>query len=206
MRQMLDNKMTHLEAGASCSWVPSPTAATLHATHYHRFNVFKQQKELLSKHQKPNQDDLYVIPFLKLADQLSEEKIIKEINNNAQSILGYVVKWINQGIGCSKVQDINHVGLMEDRATLRISSQHMANWLHHKLCTKEQVNKAFQDMSIIVDEQNKHDPNYLPLAPSYDSFAYKASLALVFEGAEQANGYTEDILIRFRRKFLEARN
>ena len=205
MRQMLDNKMVHLEAGASCSWVPSPTAATLHATHYHRFNVFRQQQELLSKHQKPNQDDLYKIPFLKLADQLSEEKIIKEINNNAQSILGYVVKWINQGIGCSKVQDINHIGLMEDRATLRISSQHMANWLHHKICTKDQVNKAFQDMAVIVDDQNKHDPNYLALAPNYDSFAYKASIALAFEGADQANGYTEDILIRFRRKFLEAK-
>ena len=205
MRQMLDNKMVHLEAGASCSWVPSPTAATLHATHYHRFNVFRQQQELLSKHQKPNQDDLYKIPFLKLADQLSEEKIIKEINNNAQSILGYVVKWINQGIGCSKVQDINHIGLMEDRATLRISSQHMANWLHHKICTKDQVNKAFQDMALIVDEQNKHDPNYLALAPNFDSFAYKASIALAFEGADQANGYTEDILIRFRRKFLEAK-
>ena len=205
MRQMLDNKMVHLEAGASCSWVPSPTAATLHATHYHRFNVFRQQQELLSKHQKPNQDDLYKIPFLKLADQLSEEKIIKEINNNAQSILGYVVKWINQGIGCSKVQDINHIGLMEDRATLRISSQHMANWLHHKICTKDQVNKAFQEMALIVDEQNKHDPNYLALAPNYDSFAYKASIALAFEGADQANGYTEDILIRFRRKFLEAK-
>ena len=205
MRQMLDNKMVHLEAGASCSWVPSPTAATLHATHYHRFNVFRQQQELLSKHQKPNQDDLYKIPFLKLADQLSEEKIIKEINNNAQSILGYVVKWINQGIGCSKVQDINHIGLMEDRATLRISSQHMANWLHHKICTKDQVNKAFQDMAVIVDDQNKHDPNYLALAPNYDSFAYKASIALAFEGADQANGYTEDILIRFRRKFLKAK-
>ena len=205
MRQMLDNKMVHLEAGASCSWVPSPTAATLHATHYHRFNVFSQQQELLSKHHKPNQEDLYKIPFLKLADQLSEEKIIKEINNNAQSILGYVVKWINQGIGCSKVQDINHIGLMEDRATLRISSQHMANWLHHKICTKEQVNKAFQDMAIIVDEQNKYDPNYLALAPNFDSFAFKASIALALEGAEQANGYTEDILIRFRRKFLEAK-
>ena len=205
MRQMLDNKMVHLEAGASCSWVPSPTAATLHATHYHRFNVFRQQQELLSKHQKPDQDDLYKIPFLKLADQLSEEKIIKEINNNAQSILGYVVKWINQGIGCSKVQDINHIGLMEDRATLRISSQHMANWLHHKICTKDQVNKAFQEMALIVDEQNKHDPNYLALAPNYDSFAYKASIALAFEGADQANGYTEDILIKFRRKFLEAK-
>ena len=204
MREMLDNKMVHLEAGASCSWVPSPTAATLHATHYHRFDVFSQQQKILSKNKKPNQDDLLVIPFLKLAEQLSEEKIINEINNNAQSILGYVVRWINHGIGCSKVQDINHVGLMEDRATLRISSQHMANWLYHGICSKEQVNTAFQEMAVIVDEQNKRDPQYMPMAPKYNCYAFKASKALVFEGAEQANGYTEDILIKYRRKFLEA--
>mgnify|MGYP000076496993 FL=1 len=205
MREMLDNKMIHLEAGANCSWVPSPTAATLHATHYHRFDVFERQKELLSKHQQVNQEDLLVIPFLKLPEQMSEDKIINEINNNAQSILGYVVKWINQGVGCSKVQDINNVGLMEDRATLRISSQHMANWLHHKICSKEQVNKAFQDMAIVVDEQNKYDPNHIPLAPGYDSFAYQASLALAIEGLDQPNGYTEGILISYRRKFLEAK-
>ena len=204
MREMLDNKMVHLEAGASCSWVPSPTAATLHATHYHRFDVFSQQQKILSKNKKPNQDDLLVIPFLKLAEQLSEEKIINEINNNAQSILGYVVRWINHGIGCSKVQDINHVGLMEDRATLRISSQHMANWLYHGICSKEQVNTAFQEMAVIVDEQNKRDPQYMPMAPKYNCYAFEASKALVFEGAEQANGYTEDILIKYRRKFLEA--
>ena len=204
MREMLDNKMVHLEAGASCSWVPSPTAATLHATHYHRFDVFSQQQKILSKNKKPNQDDLLVIPFLKLAEQLSEEKIINEINNNAQSILGYVVRWINHGIGCSKVQDINHVGLMEDRATLRISSQHMANWLYHGICSKEQVNTAFQEMAVIVDEQNKRDQQYMSMAPKYNCYAFKASKALVFEGAEQANGYTEDILIKYRRKFLEA--
>ncbi|MAJ76380.1 MAG: malate synthase G [Candidatus Thioglobus sp.] len=204
MREMLDNKMVHLEAGASCSWVPSPTAATLHATHYHRFDVFSQQQKILSKNIKPNQDDLLVIPFLKLAEQLSEEKIINEINNNAQSILGYVVRWINHGIGCSKVQDINHIGLMEDRATLRISSQHMANWLYHGICSKEQVNTAFQEMAVIVDEQNKRDPQYMPMAPKYNCYAFEASKALVFEGAEQANGYTEDILIKYRRKFLEA--
>ena len=204
MREMLDNKMVHLEAGASCSWVPSPTAATLHATHYHRFDVFSQQQKILSKNKKPNQDDLLVIPFLKLAEQLSEEKIINEINNNAQSILGYVVRWINHGIGCSKVQDINHVGLMEDRATLRISSQHMANWLYHGICSKEQVSTAFQEMAVIVDEQNKRDPQYMPMAPKYNCYAFEASKALVFEGAKQANGYTEDILIKYRRKFLEA--
>ena len=204
MREMLDNKMVHLEAGASCSWVPSPAAAALHAAHYHRFDVFSQQQKILSKNKKPNQDDLLVIPFLKLAEQLSEEKIINEINNNAQSILGYVVRWINHGIGCSKVQDINHVGLMEDRATLRISSQHMANWLYHGICSKEQVNTAFQEMAVIVDEQNKRDPQYMPMAPKYNCYAFEASKALVFEGAEQANGYTEDILIKYRRKFLEA--
>ena len=203
MRQMLDNKMVHLEAGASCSWVPSPTAATLHATHYHRFDVFSKQKELLASQQFPNQDDLLVIPFLRIEEQMPKEKIIHEINNNAQSILGYVVKWINQGIGCSKVQDINHVGLMEDRATLRISSQHIANWLHHGMCSKEEVNKAFEEMAVIVDDQNKYDPSYLPLAPNYDSFAYKASTALAFEGMSQPNGYTEAILIKYRRKFLE---
>ena len=143
-----------------------------------------------------------MIPFLKSPEQLSEEKIVNEINNNAQSILGYVVKWINQGIGCSKVQDINHIGLMEDRATLRISSQHMANWLHHNICSTEQVHKAFQDMALVVDEQNKYDPNYINLAPNYDSLAYQASLALVFEGKDQSNGYTEEILTHFRRKFL----
>ena len=205
MRQMLDNKMVHLEAGANCSWVPSPTAASLHATHYHRFNVFNKQKELLSKNQKLNQDDLLVIPFLRLAGQLSEEKIINEINNNAQSILGYVVKWINQGIGCSKVQDINHVGLMEDRATLRISSQHMANWIHHGICTKNQVDKAFEEMAVVVDDQNKYDPSYIPLAPKFDSFAYKASLTLAVDGINQPNGYTEAILIKYRRKFLNAK-
>jgi malate synthase len=205
MREMLDNKMIHLEAGANCSWVPSPTAATLHATHYHRFDVFERQKELLSKQQQVNQEDLLVIPLLKLPEQMSEDKIIKEINSNAQSILGYVVKWINQGIGCSKVQDINNVGLMEDRATLRISSQHMANWLHHKICSKEQVNKAFQDMAVVVDEQNKYDPNHIPLASGYDSFAYQASLALAIKGLDQPNGYTEGILTSFRRKFLEAK-
>ena len=203
MREMLDTKMIHLEAGASCSWVPSPTAATLHATHFHRFDVFEQQKRLLSEKLETNQDQLLVIPFLKSPEQLSEEKVVNEINNNAQSILGYVVKWINQGIGCSKVQDINHVGLMEDRATLRISSQHMANWLHHNICSPERVHKAFQDMALVVDEQNKHDPNYINLAPNYDSFAYQASLALAFEGKDQPNGYTEEILTHFRRKFLK---
>ncbi len=202
MREMLDTKINHLEAGANCSWVPSPTAATLHSTHYHLFNVFDCQKELLSTNLETNQKQLLAIPLLKSSEQLSEENLVSEINNNAQSILGYVVKWINQGIGCSKVQDINHVGLMEDRATLRISSQHMANWLHHKICTPEQLEQAFHDMAKIVDKQNQRDPLYTNMSPDYTSLAFQASLALVFEGIKQPNGYTEEILTRYRRKFL----
>ena len=203
MREMLDTKMDHLEAGASCSWVPSPTAATLHSTHYHLFNVFECQENLLSNKLVTNQDDLLKLPLLKSTEKLSEEEIINEINNNAQGILGYVVRWINHGVGCSKVQDINHIGLMEDRATLRISSQHLANWLHHKVCSSEQVNQAFRDMALIVDQQNARDPHYINMAPDYNGLAFKASLALVFEGKEQPNGYTEDVLVRFRRKFLK---
>ena len=203
MREMLDTKMDHLEAGASCSWVPSPTAATLHSTHYHLFNVFECQENLLSNKLVTNQDDLLKLPLLKSTEKLSEEEIINEINNNAQGILGYVVRWINHGVGCSKVQDINHIGLMEDRATLRISSQHLANWLHHKVCSSEQVNQAFRDMALIVDQQNARDPHYINMAPDYNGLAFQASLALVFEGKEQPNGYTEDVLVRFRRKFLK---
>ena len=203
MREMLDTKMDHLEAGASCSWVPSPTAATLHSTHYHLFNVFECQENLLSNKLVTNQDDLLKLPLLKSTEKLSEEEIINEINNNAQGILGYVVRWINHGVGCSKVQDINHIGLMEDRATLRISSQHLANWLHHKVCSPEQVNQAFRDMALVVDQQNAKDPHYINMAPDFNGLAFQASLALVFEGKEQPNGYTEDVLVRYRRKFLK---
>jgi malate synthase len=201
MRDMLDTKMLHLEAGASCAWVPSPTAATLHATHYHRFSVHHCQQELQESLQV-DQEDLLKLPLMKSTENLSKEAISDEIHNNAQGILGYVVRWVDQGVGCSKVQDINHVGLMEDRATLRISSQHMANWLHHGICCEEEVRSAFEEMAVLVDEQNKNDPNYQNMAPSFDGFAYQASLALVFEGKEQPNGYTEDVLIRFRRKEL----
>ena len=201
MREMLDTKMLHLEAGASCAWVPSPTAATLHATHYHRFSVHNCQRGLQESLQV-DQGDLLKPPLLKNLEDLSTETISDEIHNNAQSILGYVVRWVDQGVGCSKVQDINHVGLMEDRATLRISSQHMANWLHHGICTEEEVRAAFEKMALVVDGQNKNDPNYQNMAPGYDGYAYQASLALVFEGLEQPNGYTEDVLIRFRRKAL----
>jgi len=201
MRSMMDSKITHLEAGASCAWVPSPTAATLHATHYHRFSVHGCQQELQESLQV-NQDDLLNPPLMKQSEKLTSEEIADEIHNNVQGILGYVVRWVDQGIGCSKVQDINHVGLMEDRATLRISSQHVANWLHHGICCEEAVRAAFEKMALVVDEQNKNDPNYQNMAPSFDGFAYQASLALVFEGKNQPNGYTEDVLIRFRRKVL----
>ena len=201
MRDMLDTKMLHLEAGASCAWVPSPTAATLHATHYHRFSVHHCQQELQESLQV-DQEDLLKLPLMKSTENLSKEAISDEIHNNAQGILGYVVRWVDQGVGCSKVQDINHVGLMEDRATLRISSQHMANWLHHGICCEEEVRSAFEEMAVLVDEQNKNDPNYQNMTPSFDGFAFQASLALVFEGKEQHNGYTEDVLIRFRRKVL----
>ena len=201
MREMLDSKMTHLEAGASCAWVPSPTAATLHATHYHRFSVSCAQQDL-QKSLSVSRDELLAPPLMHQVDQLSEKEIYDEIRNNAQGVLGYVVRWVDQGVGCSKVQDINHIGLMEDRATLRISSQHMANWLHHGICTEEQVLEAFKEMAVVVDQQNMHDPNYQNMAPSYKGLAYQASLALVFEGVKQPNGYTENVLIRFRKKAL----
>jgi malate synthase len=175
----------------------------LHSTHYHLFNVFECQENLLSGKLLTNQDDLLKLPLLKSSEKLSKEAIINEINNNAQGILGYVVRWINHGVGCSKVQDINHIGLMEDRATLRISSQHLANWLHHEVCSPEQVNHAFRDMALVVDQQNARDPHYINMAPDYNGLAFQASLALVFEGKEQPNGYTEDVLVRYRRKFLK---
>ena len=203
MREMLDTKLMHLEAGASCAWVPSPTAATLHATHYHCIDVYSRQQQMM-RDLKSDRDTILHVPFLKNPDELSADKVVTEIENNAHSILGYVVRWIDQGIGCSKVQNIEHIGLMEDRATLRISSQHMANWLHHKVCTPEQVMKAFEKMAVVVDEQNRNDPNYINMAPGYDGYAYLASLALVFEGKDQPNGYTIGILKKFREKVLNS--
>ncbi|MDP6103453.1 MAG: malate synthase G [Gammaproteobacteria bacterium] len=201
MREMLDTKKAHLEAGANCAWVPSPTAATLHATHYHYFDVFQRQQQIINDI-NVDRDSLLDIPLLKDTTKLSNEQIITEIENNAHSILGYVVRWIDQGIGCSKVQNIDHIGLMEDRATLRISSQHMANWLHHKVCSDQQVIAAFEKMARVVDEQNKSDENYKKMAPDYNGYAYLASLALVFEGKQQPNGYTIGILKKFRQKAL----